>query len=147
MKTPDRRHADYNRHRCSLALRFTAIDCLAILFVSFAIAPLFAVPALPNESLVTAEVVAQDIVDSATLKIEPKQALYRWKLRLIKVEAVQKMANFLAGSEGKSIEALSKGTPATSGLVGKTIKARVSFRGDEKNGRYWVVGFPEADLK
>lgn len=138
---------NHNRHRYSLAVRFTAIGGLATFFVFFAIAPLLAVPALPNESLVTAEVVKQDVVDSTTLKIEPKQALYLWKLRLIKIEAVQKKANFLAGYEGKSIEALSKEAPAVSGLVGKTIKARVSFRGDEKNGRYWLVGLPEADLK
>ncbi|MGE5306682.1 MAG: hypothetical protein ACM3TN_25535 [Alphaproteobacteria bacterium] len=126
---------------------FTAIGGLAIFFVFFATAPLLAVPALPNESLVTAEVMEQDIVDSTTLKIEPKQALCLLKLRLIKIEAVQKKANFLAGYEGKSIEALSREAPAISGLAGKTIKAHVSFRGDEKSGRYWLVGLPETDIK
>jgi hypothetical protein len=140
-------HVNHNRHPYSLAIRFTAIAGLATFFVFFAIAPLLAVPALPNESLITAEVVEQDIVDSTALKIEPKQTLYHWKLRLIKIAAVKKMANFLAGNEGKSIEALSKEAPAASGLVGKTIKARISFRGDEKNGRYWLLGFPETDIK
>ena len=141
------RQAHHNRRRCSLAKRFTVIGGLAVLFSLFTIAPLLAAPVLPNESVVIAEVVEQGIVDSTALKIEPKQSLYHWKLRLIKIEAVQKRANFLAGYEGKSIEALSKEAPAASGLVGKTIKARVSFRGDEKNGRYWLVGFPEANLK
>lgn len=147
MKNPSQRHAERHRHRYRLVERFIAINSLAIFLLLFAVVPLLAVPAVPNESLVTAEVVEQETIDSATLKIEPKQALYRWKLRLIKVEAVQKKANFLAGYEGKSIEALSKEAPAVSGLVGKTIKARVSFRGDEKNGRFWVVRFPEANLK
>ena len=147
MKNPSRRYPDPNRHQYRFALRFAVIDGLAFLLVFFATAPLFAVPAIPNESLITAEVVEQDTVDSTTLKIEPKQVLYRWKLRLIKIEAVRKMANLLAGHEGKSIEALSKEAPAASGLVGRTITARVSFRGDEKNGRYWLIGFPEADRK
>ena len=147
LKNFGQRQANHNHRPYSLAVRFTAIDGMAIFFVFFAIAPLLAVSVLPNESLVTAEVLEQDIVDSTTLKIEPKQALYRWKLRLIKIEAVQRMANFLAGDEGRSIEALSKEAPSVSGLVGKTIKARVSFRGDEKNGRYWLVGFPEANFK
>lgn len=147
LKNPRYCHADHHRHRCHSAVRLTAIGGLGILFLLLAIAPLLAVPVVPNESLVTAEVVEQDIVDSATLKIEPKQELYRWKLRLIKVEAVQNKANFLAGYEGKSIEALSKEAPPVSSLVGKTIKARVSFRGDEKNGRYWLVGSPQADLR
>jgi hypothetical protein len=146
LKNPGQRYANHDRHRYSLAVRFTAIHGLAIFFVFLGIALLPAVPAAPNESLVTAEVVEQDTVDSTTLEIAPKQALYRWKLRLVKIEPVQKMANFLAGYEGRSIEALSKETPPVSGLVGKTIKARVSFRGDEKTGRYWLVGSPEAIL-
>ena len=147
MKNLGQRHVNQNRHRYGLAARFTVIHVLSIFFVFAGIAPLLAVPAIPNESLVTAEVVEHDTVDSTTLKIEPKQALHRWKLRIIKIETVQQKANFLAGDEGKSIEALSKEAPAVSGLVGKTIKARISFRGDEKNGRYWLVGFPETDLK
>ena len=143
MKNLGQRYANYNRHRRDLAVRFTAIHVLATFFVLVGITRLFAVPAIPNESLVTAEVVERDTVDSTTLKIEPKQPLYRWKLRIIKIETVHKKANFLAGHEGKSIEVLSKEAPSVSGLVGKTVKARVSFRGDERNGRYWLVGIPE----
>jgi hypothetical protein len=147
LKNLGQRHANHNRHRYSLATRFTAIDGLAIFFVFVGIAPLLAVPAIPNESLVSAEVVEQNSVDSATLNIEPKQALYRWKLRIIKIDTVPRMANILEGHEGKSIEVLSKEAPSVSGLVGKTIKARVSFRGDEKNGRYWLVGIPEVKFE
>jgi hypothetical protein len=147
LKNLAQRHANNSRWPYSLAVCFTAIDGVALFFVFLGVAPLLAVPVVRNESLVTAEVVEQDIVDSTTLQIEPKQALYRWKLRIIKIEAVQKMANFLAGYEGRSIEALSKEAPSGSSLVGKTIKARVSFRGDEKNGRYWLIGSPETNFK
>lgn len=147
LKNPGQRHANNNSRRYRLVLRFTAIVGLVTFFVFLGIAPLFAVPVIPNESLLTAEVVEHDTVDSTTLKIEPRQPLYRWKLRIIKIEMVQKKANFLAGHEGKSIEVLSKEAPSVSDWVGKTIKARVSFRGDEKTGRYWLVGIPEVEFE
>jgi hypothetical protein len=147
VKNLGQRYADHNRHRFSLAVRFTAIDGLAIFFVFVGITPLLAVPAIPNESLVIAEVIEQNAVDSATLNVQPKQTLYRCKLRIIKIDTVLRMANILQGHEGKSIEVLSKEAPSVSGLVGKTIKARVSFRGDEKNGRYWLLGIPEVKFE
>jgi hypothetical protein len=117
---------------------------LFLLVFSFVVAgnsPVLGVPAAPNQTLLTAQVVEQEIVDSTILKIEPKQVLYRYKLRIIKTESFQESVDFLAGHEGGVIEVLSKEAPPIAGLVGKTIKARVSFRGDEKNGRYWLVEF------
>ena len=110
---------------CSISARRRSA-CLnpvyrSLVVSSFVVAntsPVLSVPAAPSENTVTAEVIGQDIADSATLKIEPWQALYRWKLRIAK-----------------------KG-PSISGMIGKTIKMRIGFRG-ESGGRYWRAGILE----
>jgi hypothetical protein len=102
-----------------------------------------AVPAVPNESLVLAEVIEASVLDSLTLNIRPRQVLYRLRLRVLTVEAVEGMENFLYGTEGTTIEVYLKEMGCATALVGKAIKARIMFRGDEGGGRYWIIGSVE----
>jgi hypothetical protein len=102
-----------------------------------------AVPAAPNESLVHAEVIEVTAIDSLTLGISPQRTLFRVKLRLIKVESVEGMRNFLQGAEDKTIEVYATDIAVPLKRVGKAIKSRISFRGDERSGRYWIVGAVE----
>ena len=100
-----------------------------------------AAPTAPNESLVHGEILEVDAIDSLTLDIRPQRTLFRVKLRLIKVDAVEDRSNFLPGAEGKTIETYATSPPP---VVGKTVQGRISFRGDERSGRYWIIGSLEA---
>jgi hypothetical protein len=99
-----------------------------------------AVPAAPNESLIHGEIIEVEAIDSLTLDIRPSRKLLRLKLRLIKVDAVEGKSNFLRAAEGKTVEVYATDGTKQPAAVGKTVKGRVSFRGDERNGRYWIVG-------
>jgi hypothetical protein len=101
-----------------------------------------AVPAAPNQSLVHAEVIEATAIDSSTLGISPQRTLFRVKLRLIKVKPVEGLRNFLQGAEDKTIEVYATDALPVE-LVGKAIKSRIGFRGDERSGRYWIVGAVE----
>lgn len=109
-------------------------------------APALAVPALENESVVVGEVLARDIVDSSTLKIQPQQRLVRLKLRIVSVESVAGVDNVLGGQEGKTVEVYSNEVNAPA-RAEKRVKLRISFHGDERMGRYWIVGTGETKSK
>lgn len=120
-------------------MRPVVITSLAFLVLWLTTKPVEAVPVAPNESLVQGEIVEVGAVDSLTLDIRPQRTLFRVKLRLTKVEAVDTKSNFLQGAEGKTIEVYATDM-AVAPPVGKAVKGRISFRGDELSGRYWIVG-------
>ena len=132
---------DWNRGRRLAHASITAL-CLVVVSAS----SLHAVPAAPNESLVVGEVLEKNLIDASALGIEPRQPLLYWKLRIITVENVQGRENFLRGQEGKTIEVYSKelNTPV---VPTQSIETRITFRGDEKMGRYWMIGSPEVKSK
>ena len=105
-----------------------------------------AVPALENESIVVGEVLEKIIVDSSTLGIQPRQKLWRVKLRIVSVDSVAGVDNVLRGQEGKIIEVYSNEVNAPAG-EDRRIKARISFHGDERVGRYWILGINETKSK
>ena len=131
---------DRNRGR-RLAASITALCLVVVSALS-----LHAVPAAPNESVVVGEVLEKNLIDASVLGIEPRQPLLYWKLRIITVENVQGRENFLRGQEGKTIEVYSKelNTPV---IPTQSIETRITFRGDEKMGRYWMIGSPEVKSK
>ena len=102
------------------------------------------VPVIPNESIVAAEVVDLTTIDAATLNINPPQVLFRMKLRLLFVQEAPPLANFLHAKKGEIIEVYSKES-LSSGLVGKVMKARITFRGDERSGLYWIQEITERE--
>ena len=108
--------------------------------------PALAVPALENESVVVGEVLARDIVYSSTLKIQPPQRLVRLKLLIVSVDSVAGADNVLGGQEGKTVEVYSNEVNAPGGAE-KQVKLRISFYGDERMGRYWIVGTGETKSK
>lgn len=99
----------------------------------------FAVPMAPNESWAIAEVLDVAVIDSQTLDIQPPQKLFRSSLRIISTEAVPGVENILQGFAGKTIEALSREPLGGADVKGKTVKVRVTFQGDERRGRYWIL--------
>lgn len=98
-------------------------------------------PAAPNQSTVTAEVVDAAVVDSSTLDIAPAQPLCLLTLRLLSIRAVEGFPDALHGRSGETIRALSRDVGLV-GLKGRTVTASLSLRGDERSGRFWVVGTP-----
>lgn len=100
------------------------------------------VPVIPNESIVAAEVVDLTTIDATTVNINPPQVLFRMKLRLLSVQESPPLANFLHAKKGEIIEVYSKES-LSSGLVGKVMKARITFRGDERGGLYWIQEITE----
>jgi len=131
-------------------VRFQARAPIAVLCVSIlalvSASSLHAVPAAPNESLVVGEVLEKNLIDASVLGIEPQQPLLYWKLRIITVKDVQGSENFLRAQEGKTIEVYSKelDTPV---VPTQSIETRVTFRGDGRMGRYWMIGRPEVKTK
>ena len=111
------------------------IASLPLLFLQ----PALAVPALENECIVVAEVLERSSVDASALGIQPAQKLWRFRLRVVKVESVAGSENFLRGQEGKTIEVYSNEINAPAERA-KRVTARIRFQGDERVGRYWIVG-------
>jgi len=117
-----------------------SITMISLLFlvgvVSFA--TIYGAPVIPNEGLVTAEVLEVGTVQSSVLNVNPPQVLYRMKLILLSVQDVPPRANFLKDKSGEIVEVYSKEV-LPSDLVGKVIKGRITFRGDERSGLYWIL--------
>lgn len=132
-------------HRRGARKRFIFAALIVFLHV-IRLQPVLAVPALENESVVVAEVLARTIVDASTLGIQPEQKLWRFRLRVVSVESVAGADNFLRGQEGKTIEVYSNEVNAPAGTV-KQVTVRIRFQGDERVGRYWIVGTIETKLK
>ena len=127
---------DLSRRRFGL-LRMSVVLSLALHLVS---GEARAVPAVPNESLVYGEILEVDVIDSTSLDIRPKRKLWRLKLRLIKVDGIEGKNNFLRAAEDQTVEVYTADDTKRSAAVGQKVKGRISFRGDERSGRYWIVG-------
>jgi hypothetical protein len=86
------------------------------------------------------------IVDASALGIEPAQQLWRFRLRVVSVESVAGAENFLRGQEGKTIEVYSNEVNAPAATE-KRVTVRIRFQGDERVGRYWIIGNSEMKSK
>jgi hypothetical protein len=129
-----RRHrAEPNRHVCAGVILISLLAALLL------VRHLEGAPPLPNETWVVGEVVEFDAIDSASLGIAPRRTLSQLKIKLIETSAVERMANFLLGAEGQTIEVMSTEVLAPAELLGRIIKVRVTFRGDQKAQRYWML--------
>jgi hypothetical protein len=111
----------------------------ALFLVSLSFAQLPAVPEIPNESLLVGEILDVAEIDSRELDIRPQQILCRFMVQIRSVQDVPGMANLLRGAEGKIVEAYRMEMPCSE-PAGKAVKARLTFHGDERNGRFWIVG-------
>jgi hypothetical protein len=89
----------------------------------------------PNESWVHGRV----------LDIRPDPTSFRgegadWKLQVLAVEDLPAARNFVRGHVGSVIDLFVPSLPPGLGFaVGDVIRARVSFQGDERGGRFVLV--------
>jgi hypothetical protein len=113
------------------------------LIVSVSPLPAQGAPVAPNEASILAELLALDPVHSSALHIEPPQTFTRFRLKILSVTGVPGLPNPVHGREGQIIEALSRET-ASGIAIGRTVRATVAFRGDERGGRFWLRDIEEA---
>lgn len=96
----------------------------------------YAVPVMPNESMVRGNVVAYCITSSKLLGMKPEMTIYRLVITVDEVKDI-KGPNFLRNKEGLAVSLYSK-EKLSSDLFGKTIQATVVYGGDEKGGMFWI---------
>lgn len=95
------------------------------------------IPVIPNEGIVTGTVLGYSVISSTLVGIAPSQTLYTVDIWITKSEDVSGVVNYLKNKVGQVIKAYSK-EKLPADLFGKTITARVSYFGDEHNGKYWI---------
>ena len=96
-----------------------------------------AVPVIPNVALIKGIVLECEAMSSNQLGMQPEQTIYRLTVQIESSEDVGKMPNLLKKKQGKEIAFYTK-KPLPSDILRKRIKAKVSFAGDERGGRWWV---------
>lgn len=95
------------------------------------------VPVIPNESLITGKVISYCVVSASTLDIQPVIPIWILEISVETSEDVPEMRNFTKDKVGKSLSVYSK-EKLSLDLFEQTVKARVTYSGDEKGGRFWV---------
>jgi len=95
------------------------------------------VPVIPNESIITGEVLSYGILSSSLLEIKPAMSLYKLEILVKTFEDIQGKRNFTRDKVGKLISIYSK-EKLSAELFGKIIKSRVSYSGDERGGMFWI---------
>lgn len=111
---------------------------LFAVLVSIAIArTISAVPVIPNVALIKGIVLESKEISSTLLDIQPEQTMYKLTIQIESSEDVGEMPNFLKGEQGKDIDFYTK-KPLPLDILRKRIRAKVSYRGDERGGRWWV---------
>jgi hypothetical protein len=96
-----------------------------------------AVPVIPNVALIKGIVLECEVMSSTQLGMQPEQTIYRLTIEIESSEDVGQMPNLLKGKQGKDIAFYTKKS-LPSDIQKKRIKAKVSFAGDERGGRWWV---------
>jgi len=95
------------------------------------------VPAAPNDSIITGKVLEYSILNSTLEGMKPEQILYSLRILVMSSQSINGKVNFTQSKIGQVIKVYSK-EMLSAILFGKTIKANVSFSGDERGGKYWI---------
>ncbi len=117
--------------------RLTFILFVVLVTLQIIISSCASVPVAPNEAVVEGEVSEYSIVSSRLVGIKPEQTLYRIKIRLFKTKGTGFAYNRLKDKIGRDIPFYSK-RPLSPELFGRMVRVRVSYRGDERGGKFWI---------
>lgn len=112
---------------------------LSLFFLLFAAGSVTGGTVIPNGALITGVILEYGIVSSRLLGIQPDQTLYKLTIHLESSEDIVGMPNLLRGKEGEDITFYTK-ERLSSDIFGKKVRAEVSYRGDERGGRWWMKG-------
>jgi hypothetical protein len=97
----------------------------------------YAVPVVPNESVVKGTVMECYSISSPALNIKPEQTLYTVLVLIEDVKNI-KGSNFLEGKQGQSILFYTKEKLPLE-LIDKKVEAIVKYTGDERGGLFWIM--------
>lgn len=117
--------------------RIITLTTLSMVFLLFAAGSVTGGTVIPNGALITGVTLEYGIVSSRLLGIQPDQTIYKVTIRLESSEDIDGMPNLLRGKEREDITFYTK-ERLSPDIFGKKVRAEVSYRGDERGGRWWV---------
>ena len=117
--------------------RIITLTTLSMVFLLFAAARITGGPVIPNGTLITGVILEYGILSSRLLGIQPDQTIYKVTICLESSEDIDGMPNLLRGKEREDITFYTK-ERLSPDIFGKKVRAEVSYRGDERGGRWWV---------
>ena len=117
--------------------RIITLTTLSMVFLLFAAGSVTGGTVIPNGALITGVTLEYGIVSSRLLGIQPDQTIYKVTIRLESSEDIDGLPNLLRGKEGEDITFYTK-ERLSPDIFGKKVRAEVSYRGDERGGRWWV---------
>lgn len=95
-------------------------------------------PASPNEFIVLARVIKLGEIDSSALRVEPPQTFCELTLDPLSVEPPTDVIG-RSGAKNKPLTVYAREMKCLANLRGTTLRLAVTFRGDERGGRWWVT--------
>ena len=113
------------------------LTVLSVIFLLFAVDNVTGGTVIPNGTFITGVTLEYGIVSSCLLGIQPDQTLYKLTIHLESSEDIVGMPNLLMGKEGEDITFYTK-ERLSPDIFGKKVRAEVTYRGDERGGRWWV---------
>ncbi len=96
-------------------------------------------PAAPNQGSLIGNVRCVWQVQASSLNIQPEMPIFIAEVEIVETKDVQGFLNPLAGQEGQTITIFSTATIPPD-APGRVVEALVTFRGDERGAKYWIVG-------
>lgn len=121
-----------NSVRYSLAA-LSSLFCVLFIFIGSCIS----VSVIPNESVIEGVVSEYAIVSSRLVNVSPEQTLYRLTVHVESTDTIGGGPDFLAERIGRDVQFYSKENISPD-IFGRSIKAKVTFRGDERGGMFWI---------
>jgi hypothetical protein len=110
---------------------------LSVIFLLFVAGNVTGGTVIPNSAFVTGIILEYGMVSSCLLGIQPDQTLYKLTIHLESSEDIDGMPNLLRGKEKENLTFYTK-EKLSSDIFGKKVRAEVSYRGDERGGRWWM---------
>jgi hypothetical protein len=120
------------------------LSSVVVMVLIFMIGSCISVPVMPNESAVEGTVYEYAIVSSRLVNVAPEQTLYRVTIRVESTDTIGGGADFLEGRMGKDVQFYSR-EKIPPEVFGKRVRAKVTFRGDERGGTFWIRDIQTAE--
>ena len=111
---------------------------LSSLFVLFIfIGSCNSVPVAPNESMVEGVVSEYAVLSSRLVGVRPAMILYRVTVKVESTEKIGGVSDFLSDRVGQDVQFYSK-EKISADVFEKRVKIKVTYRGDERGGAFWI---------
>lgn len=113
-----------------------------VVLVSFFVLFIFigscnSVPVAPNESMVEGVVSEYAVLSSRIVDVKPAMTLYRITVKVGSTGKIGRGPDFLRDKIGQDVQFYSK-EKMPADVFEKKVKIKVTFRGDERGGMFWI---------